>query len=126
MFMESSADLPPQLAAAMALERETLSRECRLEEARLDAFLADDFHEFGRSGGEMTKVDTAHRVAQETADRDGMATVEDLRAALISSGVVMIKHTSTSGGVRTHRTSLWRQDPLLGWQMFHHQGTPTT
>lgn len=125
MFMESSADLRPHLAAAMALERETLSRECRLDEARLDAFLADDFHEFGRSGTEMTKAGTAHRVAQDTAHREGAVTVEDLRAALISSGVVMIKYTSTSAGVRTHRTSLWRQDPQRGWQMFHHQGTPT-
>ena len=48
------------------MERETLSPECRRDAARLDALLADDFHEFGRSGGELTKgADTARRIAEQ-------------------------------------------------------------
>ncbi len=117
-----------QVAAAIAAERVTLSRPCRLDPAALDAFLADDFHEFGRSGGELTKAGTAERVARVTAedaeDADEI-TVERLRGRLVADGVVMVKYTATAGGRRTHRTSLWRHDPVRGWQLFHHQGTPT-
>ncbi|MEO7754085.1 MAG: nuclear transport factor 2 family protein [Terracoccus sp.] len=127
-------DAHAQIAAVIAAERETLSRVCRLDPAALDAFLADDFHEFGRSGGELTKVGTAERVARGTAEdskdsgnSEGSEeiTVEHLRGQLVSDGVVMVKYTAAAGGRRTHRTSLWRHDPLRGWQLFHHQGTPT-
>jgi ribonuclease HI len=106
-------------------ERETLTRECRLDAQRLDTFLAEDFHEFGRSGGESTKAGTAQRVAQATASNDHAIATEDMRGQLVADGIVMVKYTAISNGQRTHRTSVWRKDPILGWRMFHHQGTPT-
>lgn len=121
---EPTAEADVQIAQAVAAERETLSRECRLDADRLDAFLADDFHEFGRSGGELTKPGTARRVAAHTATSSDDITVEALRGTLVADGVVMVKYTATSGAGRTHRTSLWRRDPVRGWQIFHHQGTP--
>ena len=119
-------DARRQVAQALQAERETLSRECRLDARRLDAFLADDFHEFGCSGGEVTKVGTAQRVADYTAVSDEVNAIEDMRGELVADGLVMVKYTAASRGQRTHRTSLWRNDPTLGWQMFHHQATPTS
>ncbi len=114
-----------QVEEALRAERETLTRECRLEAQRLDAFLADDFHEFGRSGGEITRAGTAQRVADATASGDDEIAVENMRGQLVAEGIVLVKYTAVSDGRRTHRTSLWRKDPILGLQLFHHQGTPT-
>lgn len=115
-----------QIAAALSAEQETLTQECRRDPVRLDRFLADDFHEFGRSGGELTKAGTAARVADEASGREQPIEVENLHGYLVADGIVMVKYTSRVGERRTHRTSLWRHDDKRGWQICHHQGTPTT
>ncbi|QKE84747.1 DUF4440 domain-containing protein [Arthrobacter sp. NEB 688] len=116
---------PDPVALVLALELETLSPACRADPARLDAFLADDFHEFGRSGGELTKDGTAERVAAATTGGDDAVEVLDLRGQRLADDLVLVKYTSVAGPRRTHRTSLWRRHPAHGWQMLHHQGTPT-
>lgn len=113
-----------QIAEVLAAELETLSPECRQDPERLDRYLADDFHEFGKSGGEMTKAGTALRVAHDETLRVTPIAVENLRGLLIAEGIVMVKYASVADGQRANRTSLWRRDPERGWQMFHHQGTP--
>lgn len=112
------------IRGAIAAELETLSPDCRSNPARMDQFLADDFHEFGRSGGELTKHGTALRVAAATDAGAGPIKATGMRGELLAPGLVMIKYTSTFGHLRTNRTSLWRLTPDGMWQMFHHQGTP--
>lgn len=51
MSMLASADVNEQSPEAIAAESETMSGDCGLDAPRLDAFLADDFHEFGRFAG---------------------------------------------------------------------------
>jgi hypothetical protein len=115
-----------QIAEAMAAERESLSIECRVDAARLARLLAPDFHEFGSSGGEWEFAGTAALVAAAT-DPDGEPiTVDNLRGWLLADGIVMLKYTSSHAGRRAHRTSLWRRVAPGQWQIFHHQGTPTT
>jgi hypothetical protein len=121
----STGEDDPQVAEALAAERETLSLECRSDARRLDAYLAEDFHEFGSSGREIGRAGTAERVAGYT-DRDGEGfTIEALRGLRVADGIVMVKYTSDGVGVRSHRTSLWRRVAPGRWEMFHHQGTPT-
>ena len=107
----------------MQAELETLGRACRLDPARLDAFLAPDFHEFGASGGELTRSGTADRVAASTADGGDDLVPEQVRGQLVADGVVMVKYRLSANGRTTHRTSLWRRTTTGTWEMFHHQGT---
>lgn len=110
-----------QVAEVMAAERETLSPDCRADPARLDAFLADDFHEFGSSGREYAKTGTAGMVAGAVGDP---IAIDRLRGLRITDGVVMLKYDTRAGTRTSHRTSVWRRTEAGGWQMFHHQGTP--
>jgi hypothetical protein len=115
-----------QIAEAMAAERESLSLACRADATRLRRLLAPDFHEFGTSGSEFAYEGTAELVAAATHPGDDPITVVDLRGRLVADGVVMLKYTSEHGGRWSNRTSLWRRVARGQWQMFHHQGTPTT
>lgn len=115
----------PQVAQALAAERDTLSLACRSDPRRLEAYLANDFHEFGRSGGELVRKGTAARVAADTLVGGDPVLVFDLRGLRVTDGVVLVKYTSASRGHRLHRTSLWRRVVPGRWQIFHHQGTPT-
>lgn len=114
---------PEQIEQAIAAERETLSPECRADPARLAALLAEDFHEFGASGGELVREGIAESVAADTDPDEPPIEIERMRGTLVADGVVMVKYTATHRGRRTHRTSLWRRRPRGGWVMFHHQGT---
>jgi hypothetical protein len=115
-----------QVAEALAAERESLSLECRADPRRLGALLAPDFHEFGSSGSEIGVEGTAERVAAYTDVRGQPIEIENLRGVRLADGIVMVKYTSENIGARSHRTSLWRRVAPGRWQMFHHQGTPTT
>jgi hypothetical protein len=114
-----------QVAEAIAAERETLSLECRADAARLAAFLAPDFHEFGSSGREINFEGTADRVAGYTDPAGTPIKIEGIRGLRLADGLVMVKYTSENIGARSHRTSVWRRVAPGRWQMFHHQGTPT-
>jgi ribonuclease HI len=115
----------PQVAEALAAERETLSPACRADANRLRRFLAPDFHEFGASGAEVWFEGTAERVAAYT-DPDGEPIrAEGMRGARLADGLVMVKYTARINSRWSHRTSLWRRAKPGCWQMFHHQGTPT-
>jgi ribonuclease HI len=119
-------DVDPQVAEVLAAERETLSVECRAAPHRLRSFLAPDFREFGASGVEVKFEGTAERVAGYT-DPDGEPIrVERLRGRTLADGLVMVTYTAQIDGRWSHRTSLWRRVAPGRWQMFHHQGTPTT
>ena len=115
-----------QIAEATAAELESLSPACRADAIRLGRLLAPDFHEFGTSGGEFEREGTAELVAAATNPDDDPITVVDLRGWLVADGVVMLKYTSEHGGRWSNRTSLWRRVSPGQWQIFHHQGTPTT
>jgi ribonuclease HI len=122
----STGQTDPQVAEVLAAERETLSPGCRADPRRLATFLAPDFHEFGSSGSEVGLEGTAERVASDTDPAGEPITVERVRGLRMADGLVMVKYTSERTGSRAHRTSIWRRVAPGRWQMFHHQGTPTT
>ena len=122
---QASSDAERQIAAAVAAELESLSRECRVDPRRLERLLAPDFHEFGASGGELGFAGTAELVAAATDPAGEPIRVENLRGQLLADGLVMLKYTSDNGTRRANRTSLWRRSPDGHWQIFHHQGTVT-
>src|SRR6201995_1770199 len=118
---QASSGAERQIAAAVAAELESLSRECRADPRRLERLLAPDFHEFGASGGEVGFAGTAELVARSTSPEEEPITVEHLRGQLLADGLVMVKYTSENQGRRSNRTSLWRRVAAGHWQIFHHQ-----
>jgi hypothetical protein len=120
----ASAD--EQIAETVAAERESLSLACRADPKRFERLLASDFHEFGSSGGEIGYEGTAAWVAAHTGPDGAPIAVENMRGWVLADGLVMLKYTSEHQGRRSNRTSLWRRTPTGHWQIFHHQGTPTT
>ena len=115
----------PQVAEALAAERETLTLACRADPDRLGAFLAPDFHEFGASGAEVGFEGTAERVAAYTDPAGEPITVERMRGLRLADGLVMLKYSAKINGRWSNRTSLWRRVSPQRWQLFHNQGTPT-
>jgi ribonuclease HI len=113
-----------QIAEAVAAERESLSLACRADPCRFEQLLAPDFHEFGRSGGEIGYEGTAAWVAAETDPDGAPIAIENMRGWVLADGLVMLKYTSENQGRRSNRTSLWRRTTAGRWQIFHHQGTP--
>jgi hypothetical protein len=115
-----------EIAEALSHERESLSPACRANPTCLERLLAPDFHEFGASGGELVFEGTAAQVAAATDPSADPIQIENMRGWLLAPGLVMVKYTSNSAGRRANRTSLWRCVAPGQWQIFHHQGTPTT
>lgn len=111
-----------QVREAIEHELASLDPACRADPARLGALLADDFHEFGASGGELVKEGTAELVAGAMSEP---MTTERMRGRRLADGLVLVKYTSTSSARRANRTSIWRRVAPGRWQLIHHQGTPT-
>ncbi|MEK6311306.1 MAG: metallophosphoesterase family protein [Curtobacterium sp.] len=109
----------------LAAERRTLDAACRADPACIDQFLADDFHEYGASGGSITRDGMADRVAAATDLSRPPIDVEDLLGQELADGIVLVKYTAINDGRRTHRTSLWRRTASGEWRLFYHQGTIT-
>lgn len=110
-------------ADVMALELELLRPATRADAQRLDALLADDFHEVGAGGRAFGKDDVLARLPQEQGvgfDVQGMA------AHVLAPEVVLVTYRATrsdeEGSAASMRSSLWVRG-ASGWQMRYHQGT---
>ena len=114
-----------QVQEVLAAERRTLSPGCRADPSCLDPYLAEDFHEYGASGSEITRPGTAARIAATVDSTAPPIAIDNLRGQHLADGLVMVKYTATIGTRRSHHTSVWRRTHEQGWQMFHHQGTIT-
>jgi hypothetical protein len=109
------------------LEEELWREETRFDRARMEALLAPDFLEFGRSGRLYRRADTL------VAPREPIAAVLPLPhfdIRLLAPDVAQVTYRSavTYGGQVLHarRSSIWtRAATVDGWALRFHQGTPT-
>ena len=109
------------------LEERLLREEVRRSPEKVEALLAPDFFEFGRSGAIWTRQQTIDGLtAEPTMDWS----VTDFDARALSETVVLVTYRSVRrdpvSGNEWHslRSSIW----LLTdgrWQIAFHQGTPT-
>lgn len=112
----------------LALEKELLTPQVRMSEARLDELLADEFVEFGSSGRIYDKTS----VIRELGELGSAANFEVSEFRVVMSRVDSTFVTyrcalkSDNGDLirKSNRCSLWR---LLDdrWQLIFHQGTKT-
>lgn len=108
------------------IERELalLTPQVRGSAARLDDLLAPDFVEIGASGRRWTRDELiAVMVAETTADRP-VPEYSEMSGRIIGPGLVLLTYVSEVEGRRARRSSLWRRS-AEGWQVLHHQGTPS-
>ena len=125
-------DAPPDLAAHLRiLEEELLRPAIRGSRAELEARLAPDFAEIGRSGRVYDRASLVAALAAEHDDAPAVARVEDFSVRLLAPGVALATYRSVredaAGGppAVALRSSIWRRDGDA-WRMAFHQGTPTS
>ncbi|WJH40792.1 DUF4440 domain-containing protein [Aliirhizobium terrae] len=101
--------------------------DVRNSEIRLRELLAEDFREFGRSGG---RYDLSEIIASLTGeDAEAKVEVEDFKVARLGEIVALATYRSIrrrEDGVQTatNRSSIWRLELDGSWRMVFHQGTP--
>ena len=114
-------------ARLRSLEEELWREETRFDRARMEALLAPDFVEFGRSGRRYRREDT---LAAEPAPIQALLPLPEFAARLLALDVAQVTYLSV---VRYgdevqygRRSSLWSRAPDgEGWVLRFHQGTPT-
>lgn len=118
--------MTPQEALAAelrALEEELLVPDVR-KSSRLAELLADEFIEFGSSGGVYTRDDL---VAALQAETPVTQTTSDFRVTHLAPDVALLTyriHRHSQPAVDTLRCSVWRRTGGK-WRMVFHQGTAT-
>jgi hypothetical protein len=107
------------------LETSLHKKEIRNSREKVSELLADDFIEFGKSGGTYSKQDTLESLENETEDLH--IAVCNFRAVELSPTVILVTyttemHVNDTSRVSTNRSSIWilRENK---WQMIFHQGT---
>lgn len=90
--------------------------------------LADEFVEFGRSGGAYTKDEVIASLADEDADDKSKVVGLDYKLTAISDEAVLLTYRSVREDqaevYHSRRSSIWKW--IDGrWQMLFHQGTST-
>jgi hypothetical protein len=108
------------------LEEDLLKPEFRRSPDRVGYLLADDFIEFGSSGGVFNKRQIIEALQQEAPDSAYRVQLTDFTVRQLASDAMLVTYRATSedrGGSRL-RSSIWK---LIDgrWQMLFHQGTPS-
>lgn len=126
MNAELSAGLLEQLRA---LEVELHGALTPATLPRWERLLHPSFHEFGRSGGTITRADLFEDFLGATTERRVEA--RDFAVALLAPGVALLTyrscHVDVDGAATRHtnRASIWQREGDAGWRLRFHQGTPT-
>lgn len=105
-------------ARMKALEERLLLREIRSDEASLALLIADDFVEFGASGGVWTKTDVIADLQNEVFEK---RLISDVEVRALADDVMLVTYVCHSA-TTSLRSSIWRRHGE-GWQMTFHQGT---
>ncbi|MEH3046612.1 nuclear transport factor 2 family protein [Sphingomonas adhaesiva] len=101
----------------------------RKNQGMVDALLADDFLEFGRSGREYGKAEIVRALATEEVQELRKLTAYGYELRKLAADVLLLTYRTVqrqpgAPDLHTLRSSIWKQ---VGnrWQMAFHQGTPT-
>lgn len=109
------------------LEERLLQPFVRKSAKEIADMLADDFIEFGSSGGIFNKQQIIDALQQESALQISLT---DFSARILAADVVLVNYRAIRHGVAENwkvpslRSSIWKL--IEGrWQIVFHQGTPT-
>jgi len=116
---------PTAEAQLRHLEEQLLKPEVRASREKLAALLADDFIEFGSSGGVFDKRKV---MAALTNERPAKLSLRKFAVTMLADNIALVTYRairrSKRGArpVETLRSSVWRMREGE-WQMVFHQGT---
>jgi hypothetical protein len=106
------------------LEEELWREETRFDPGRMNAIIAADFFEFGRSGCVYRRADTLSVLRRPLNAR---LPLQDFHARLLAPDVAQVTYDSAVeyDGVYefARRSSIWSRS-ANGWVLRFHQGTP--
>lgn len=110
------------------LETSLLRPEVRLSKDKLNVLLADDFMEFGSSGGIYEKNEILERLPKNSQTSPVEFSVSDFEVKKLDENIVLAtfktdKELTDKSHVISLRSSIWRKAGD-SWQMVFHQGTP--
>ncbi|MHC8316226.1 nuclear transport factor 2 family protein [Pseudomonas sp. LB3P31] len=107
------------LQTLLELEQRLLAQTTRIDAQALCDLIADDFAEFGASGGVWCKADVVEQLPDQPFVQ---RTIREFAVKPLSPDTALVTyrcHTDTSSSLRS---SIWRQRDGR-WQMVFHQGT---
>lgn len=110
----------------LLLERQLQDADVRGDRQALDALLADEFLEFGVSGGRWDKAQVLASLAQQLFIERHIEQFNVQRLAVDLAQATYLCHNAAAPGRAASsawRSSLWRWREGH-WQMLFHQGTP--
>jgi len=121
--MELSAE---DLQAVKLLEERLWMTDFRFDRSWMEAVLADDFFEFGRSGRVYSR-DQCLSISGHSIN--AVLPLPDFKARCLSRDIVQTTYKSIvtyEGGIEFgNRSSIWLRTSL-GWELKFHQGTPAS
>ena len=92
----------------------------------MESVLAEDFTEFGRSGRSYTREQS---ISTPVGDFATKLPLPEFEVRMVTGSVALVTYRSevryATETLSANRSSVWRRDPILGWQLEFHQGTPT-
>ena len=118
--------LPDEIATELQrLEEMLLRPEVRRSPLEMDALLADDFVEYGRSGRIYDKAAILETTGKAFG---GKLSLHGFTAKVLAPSVVLVNYSSVlhhADGNESHslRSSIWSQTGNA-WKLVFHQGTP--
>lgn len=123
--MDVSLDLRTHL---QRLEEDLLRPEIRSSRTELEARLAPDFLEIGRSGRVYDRAALILALASEGDAGSAVARVEDYSVRLLTPNVALATYrmappATVGASAGTLRSSIWLREGDA-WQMVFHQATP--
>jgi hypothetical protein len=107
------------LQTLLELERRLLSQATRGDAEEISRLIADDFTEFGASGGIWTKADLVEQLpCQPFTQR----TISEFAVKPLSGDTALVTYQCHTNASNSLRSSIWRKQEEQ-WQMVFHQGT---
>jgi hypothetical protein len=111
------------LATLRQLEESLWRTETRFDHGHMDAILAPDFTEFGRSGRTYSRAECLAVAAEQFVAR---LPLQNFEVRPIDGNSVLVTYVSEVGSgpvLRANRSSIWTRHGK-GWWLRFHQGTP--
>jgi len=112
--------VPAATAAVVALETAMWQPATRGDRAWMDAHLAPDFREHGRSGRRYGREEC---LEPPLGAIDVDLPLRDVQVTPLGDRCVLVTYRTVEGRGPSNRSSIWRSTPA-GWQLAFHQGTP--
>lgn len=107
------------LQTLLKLEQRLLSQATRGNAEEISRLIADDFTEFGASGGIWNKADLVEQLPRQPFTQ---RTISEFAVKPLSENTALVTYQCHTAASNSRRSSIWRKQDEQ-WQMVFHQGT---